>query len=212
MGGQSRCQGKMGDNSMRIIGMIVAVLVFCATGCSYNATGSMYKPNVNFTKPMKLAVVKFKNAEQPAVGQEAADMIAMAFFRKGFDIVEINQIINAPEQDKIYSAGLTAEVKTKLKNYGITAVILGSINEYYCIVDSSYLTSTLTGYEDRTCRVSFSATMIDLASGEILWGLSSSDAKAGDMLQADCVLRTMMRSLDKEIPLDLSRQQVVNTQ
>lgn len=188
---------------MKVRDIIILFFVICSIGCvNSSIMGSLYKPDVSFAKSMKIAVVKFKTTAQSALGQEAADLMEMAFFKKGFDVIDMNQILSTSEQNQVYDTGLTAEVKTKLQNYGVTAVITGTISEYKCSTTSSYLYSDFF----QTCHVSFSATMIDIISGEILWGLSSSDTKTGDDLQADSVLRIMIRSLDKEIPVDLNKK------
>jgi hypothetical protein len=190
---------------MKVKNVAILFLVFCFMGCANNMTGSLYKPGVGFTKPMKIAVAKFKITTQPAAGQEAADLMAMAFFKKGFDVIDMNQILSPAEQNQIYETGLSAEAKAKLKNYGVSAVIYGTITEYSC--SARYPLIRLTEDEaSQTCQASFSATMIDVISGEVLWGLSSSDMKSGAKLQASTVLRNMIRELDKEIPIDLSKQ------
>ena len=189
---------------MKARDVIILFFVVCTIGCAHNTTGSFYKPGVDFTKSIKIAVVKFNNTEHSASGQEASDLMAMAFLKKGFDVIEINQILSPSEQDKIYYTGLTAEVKTKLKNFGVNDVILGTINEYDCSTVSSDILN-LFNYNKHSCRVTFSVKMIDLISGEVLWGLSISDEKDGDNLNADIVLRSMIREMDTEIPGYLSK-------
>lgn len=194
---------------MKVRDVVILFFVICTIGCAHNTTGSFYKPGVDFTKSMKIAVVKFNNTKHPESGQEAADSMAVAFLKKGFDVIELNQILSPSEQDKIYYTGLTAEVKAKLNNFGVNDVILGTINEYDCSTVSKGMSSdilNLFNYYKRSCRVTFSVKMVDLISGEILWGLSISDEKDGDNLTADIVLRSMIREMDKEIPVYLSKQ------
>jgi hypothetical protein len=190
---------------MKVRDVVILFFVVCTIGCAHNVTGGFYKPGVDFAESKKIAVMKFKNTDHPASGQEAADLMAMAFLKNGFDLIEINQILSPSEQDKIYQTGLTAEVKTNLKNFEVDAVILGTINEYYCSNVSSFILNLFNSYR-HSCRVTFSVKMIDLISGEILWGLSISDEQDGDNLKAEIVLRSMIREMDKEIPVYLSKQ------
>jgi len=190
---------------MKVRDVIILFFVVCTIGCAHNTKGSFLKPGVDFTKSLKIAVVKFNHTNHPESGQEAADLMAVAFLKKGFNVIELNQILSPSEQDKIYYSGLTTEVKTKLNNFGINDVILGSINEYACSTVSSD-TLKLFNYYKHSCRVTFSVKMIDLISGEILWGLSISDEKSDDNLTADIVLRSMIREMDKEIPVYLNKQ------
>jgi len=188
---------------MKVRDVVILFFVVCTIGCAHNTTDSFYKPGVLVSaKSMKIAVVKFNTTKHPESGQEAADLMAGAFLKKGFDVIELNQILSPSEQDKIYYTGLTAEVKTKLKNFGVNDVILGTINEYGC----STVSYDLFYYYKHSCRATFSVKMIDLVSGEILWGLSISDEKDGDNLTADIVLRSMIREMDKEIPVYLTKQ------
>ncbi|MDQ5986731.1 MAG: hypothetical protein CSYNP_02462 [Syntrophus sp. SKADARSKE-3] len=190
---------------MKVRDIAIFAFVLCFMGCGGNMAGSLYKPGVGFTKPMKIAVAKFKITPQQEIGQEAADLMAMAFFKKGFDVVDMNQVLSPVEQSQIYDTGLSAEAKAKLKNYGITAVLFGTITEFRCSPRFPMIRLTEDG-ASQVCQASFSSTMIDVTSGEILWGLSSSDTMTDAKLKAGTVLRTMIRELDKEIPIDLSKQ------
>ena len=183
---------------MKIRNILIMFFLVCFIGCANGTTGSFYKPGVAFTKPVKIAVARFKAFSKPSSGQEASDLMAMAFFKKGYDIVEMNQILSLPEQEQIYDWGLTNDIKNKLKGFGVSAVIFGTVSEYRCSAKSAYI--HIPGDDDQTCWVSFSGTMVDSSSGDVLWMLSRSDTMTGDKLEAGSVLRSMMRRLDTEIP------------
>jgi hypothetical protein len=48
--------------------------------------------------------------------------------------------------------------------------------------------------------------MIKLDSGEILWGVSRSGEDAGDSINAGTVLRSMVKELGNELPVDAIKQ------
>lgn len=84
----------------------VVGLVFLALGCVQ--VNSYVKPDVDFSKIKKIAVVKFNS-------QVATDITILALIQRGFNVVE---------KEKLSESG-----KQSLQNEGIDAILYGSTEE-----------------------------------------------------------------------------------
>lgn len=187
--------------------LVVIGLCFCFFGCAHKAPGTNHQTEAVFPKTGKIAIVKFKNIESPASGQEAASLLALAFIRKGYNVIDANHMIASSDQDKIYYEVLTPEVKAKFKRYGVDAIVLGTIHDYACTnISSRFLALFNIDSYSLYCHAAVSVKMIHLDSGKILWGVSRSGEDAGDGINAGTVLRAMIMDLENEIPVDAAKQ------
>jgi hypothetical protein len=187
--------------------LIIIGLSFCFFGCAHKSPGTYQHTEALFSKTGKIAVMKFSSIESPAYGQEAANLLALAFMQKGYNVVDASNVLAVADQDKLYSGVLTDEIKTKFKNQGVKVIVLGTIHDYSCLsVASRFLALFSVDSYTQFCRVAISVKMIKLDSGEILWGVSRSGEDAGDSINAGMVLRNMIQELENELPVDAIKQ------
>ncbi len=157
------------------------------------------KTDVAFLKYKKIAVIKFRNSQDKPSGQEAADILALGFVKKGFNVVGSREIAALIDQDDVYKSGLTPEIKSRLKSAGIDGIVSGTIHEQFCSQPGSALLQ-LREKGNTHCTVDVETALLDLDSGEIVWGATASDVEDGKWVTADSVLRTVMWDVQQRIP------------
>ncbi len=187
--------------------LVVLGVSFCFFGCAHKSPGTYQHTEAVFSKTGKISVMKFNNIESPAYGQEAANLLALAFMHKGYSVIDASNVLSVADQDKLYSGVLTNEIKTKFKNNGVNAIVMGTIHDYSCTnVASNFLALFSINSYSQLCRTAISVKMIKLDSGELLWGVSRSGEDGGDNINAGNVLRNMIQELENELPADAIKQ------
>ncbi len=171
----------------------------CAAMFSSPRIDTSAKTDVAFLKYKKIAVIKFRNAQNKPYGQEAADILALGFVKKGFNVAGSREIAALIEQDDIYSAGLTPEIKSRLKSAGIDGIVSGTIHEQFCSQTATGLLA-LREKGKSHCVIDVETALLDLDSGEIVWGATASNVEDGKWVTADSVLRTVMVDVQDRIP------------
>ena len=183
--------------------LVVIGLFFCFFGCAHKSRGTYHHTEAVFPKAGKIAIMKFNAGAFSASGQEAANLLALAFMQKGYNVIDASNILALVDQEKLYTEVLTPEVKAKFKRSGVNSIVLGIIHDYSCTnVSSSFLALFNIESYRQYCRVAISVKMIQLDSGEILWGVSRSGEDAGDSINAGTVLRSIVMELEKDLPVD----------
>jgi hypothetical protein len=190
---------------MKIANLLIGLSAVAFMGCAMG--GSYARPEQNFLPYKKIAVISFSNPKDAPTGQEAADIVALEFTDKGFTVVGSSQLLAIIEQSELYTAGMTPDIKEKLKQSGIEAVVLGKINEYSCSNTDS-ARSVLTIGRKNVCNVTLTTQMVDINSGEIIWGASVADSQEGEGLTAKRVLIGLAKKLSSSIPDALQKQSV----
>lgn len=187
---------------MNIQRFFLLLLAFVFSGCANSAgphTQTIARTNVVLSEYKKIAVIKFQNPKNPASGHEAADILAIGFAGQGFNVVGTSQIAADIDQDAVYDVGLTPEIKSRLKGSGVQAIVVGTINQYFCShTDKPPL--LLKSQEDNHCSVTVTAKMMALETGEILWGTTKTDVEEGKWVTADSVMRSVLRDMQTTIP------------
>ncbi len=179
----------------------------CATIFCSPRVNTSSKTDVAFLKYKKIAVISFRNPQNKTSGQEAADILALGFVENGFNVAGSNEIAALIDQDEVYSSGLTPEIKSRLRSAGIDGVVTGNIYEKFCSQPVSGLL-LLKEKEKTHCAVNVDTKLLDLDSGEIIWGATSSDVKEGKWVTAESVLRTVMKQIDEKIPNIVQLKQI----
>jgi len=179
---------------------IKILLVFSAVtfmGCAMSHTYA--NPLQSFVPYNKIAVISFSNPKDAPAGQEAADIVALEFTNHGFTVVSSSQLAAMIDQNELYTAGLTQDIKEKLKQSGIEAVVLGKINEYNCSnTDTAPTVWNIT--RKNICYVTLTTQMFNVNSGEILWGSTVTDSQQGQTLTAKSVLISLAQKIENTIP------------
>lgn len=183
----------------KIFPLAVAVFVTLCSLADASPPNTSAKTDVALLQYKKIAAIKFKNPKNESSGREAADILALGFLKLGYNVVGSDQIASLINQDDVYSLGLTPEIKSKLKSAGIDSILTGTVNEYFCSGSESILPQLKAGGENH-CSATVTSMMLDLDSGEIVWGATGSDAADGKWVTADSVLRSVMQKLQGTIP------------
>jgi TolB-like protein len=182
---------------MKTVKFLLVLSAVAFMGCSMSRTYA--KPQESFLPYSKIAVISFSNPKDAATGQEAADIVALEFTNHGFSVIGSSQLTALIEQNDLYTAGLTPDLKAKLKQSGIEAVVLGRINEYRCS-NSDIAPTAWNITRKNICNVTLTTQMVDIDSGEIIWGATMSDSQEGQILTAKSVLISLAKKLDGTIP------------
>jgi hypothetical protein len=177
--------------------VLLLLALVALTGCT--GARSYSKPQSVLFPYKKIAVMKFANAKDPATGQEAADILALEFLNHKFPVVSSSQLTTFFSQDEYQNAGLTQGIKSRLKQEGIDALVSGTVNEYYC-TNSGSVPTLRSLSRTNTCFVTLTTQMVDVNSGEILWGATSSESMEGDDATAKKVLLSLAEKFGKSIP------------
>jgi len=147
------------------------------------------------------------NIASPASGQEASNLLALAFMRKGYNVIDASNVLASADQNTLYTEVLTPEVKAKFKHYGVGSIVLGTIHDYSCTnVASRFLALFNIDSYTQYCRVAISVKMIQLDSGEVLWGVSRSGEDSGNDINQGTVLRSTIMELENELPVHAAKQ------
>jgi hypothetical protein len=180
--------------------LMIIVIVFSGTSLAFSSQlETTTKTGLAFRDFKKIAVIKFKNPGVEPSGQVAADILALGFANQGFNVVGNSLIASQIDQDEIYRSGLSPEIKSKLKSSGIDAIVLGNVNEYYCSLPGGGPWLRRADVNNR-CTVSVTASMLNLDTGEIVWGVTGSDNQEGKWTTAESVLRSVMQDVQTTIP------------
>jgi hypothetical protein len=182
---------------MKITKILAVLSMILCTGCCLSR--SYAKPQEKFLPYKKIAVIKFYNPKDTAAGQEIADIVAVEFMNHGFAVVGNSQITPLIDQNELYVAGMTQDVKTKLEQAGIDALVMGTVNEYYCTNTESGRTFwSLAG--KNVCSVTLTAQLLDVNSGQIHWGTTVSESRDGADMTTKKVLLSLTKKIHSAIP------------
>jgi curli biogenesis system outer membrane secretion channel CsgG len=182
---------------MKTVKILLVLSAAAFMGCTMSRTYA--KPQESFLPYNKIAVISFSNPKDAPTGQEAADIVALEFTNHGFAVVGSSQLTALIEQSELYNTGLTPDIKAKLQQSGIEAVVLGRINEYHCSnTDTAPTAWNIT--RKTICTVTLTTQMVDINSGEILWGTTVADSHEGQGLTAKRVLISLTKKIDCTIP------------
>ena len=182
---------------MKTAKILLLLSAVAFVGCAVES--SYARPEHKFLLYRKIAVISFSNPKDAPAGQEAADIVALEFADKAFTVVGSSQLMALIEQSEFYTAGMTPEIKAKLKQSGIEAVVLGKISEYSCSNTDLPPTALNIGRKN-VCNVSLTAQMVDINTGEIVWGATASDTQEGAGLTPKRVLLGLAKKMSLSIP------------
>jgi hypothetical protein len=192
-----------GKTIMKMWKIFLTLCVFSISGCAIMyappRVNTSAKTNVAFLKYKKIAVITFHNPKNKPAGLEAANILALGFVKKGFNVAGNSEVASLIDQDDIYKSGLTPEIKSKLKSVGIDGIVTGTINEYFCSGPDTGLL-IIKERKDNHCSVNVQTELLDLDSGEIIWGTTASNVKEGKWVTEDSVLRIIMWYMQERVP------------
>lgn len=181
-------------------------ILFIISGCA--SVQSYSKPGVDFSKYKKIAIVKFYNPADPAVGQEVADILAMEFMRQGYTVVERSQLAAVIDEDKLLKSGLTSESKNSFQTMGVDSIFQGSVSRYGC--QSSFVYLYGSPIPTNVCHASFSMKMLDIQTGEVLWATNAAHSINDINATAHKVLLRIINKLDLPINTANNAQDILS--
>jgi len=176
------------------------LIVLLLSGC---ATADVYKkPGVDFSKYSKIAIVGFSCLPNPTVGQEVVDIVALEFLKKGYNVIERNQLSYILQEEKLKLVGLTEETKSKLRLSGICAIITGSVSRYDCRPSRALMPfmGTFIPMNTSDCHASLSLKMLDVQTGQVIWTANGSRSGNAASMTASKVLRRVINIISQQIP------------
>jgi len=176
------------------------LILLIVSGC---ATADVYKkPGIDFSKYSKIAVVGFSCLPNPTVGQEVADIVALEFLKKGYDVIERSQLSSILQEEKLKQTGLTEEAKSKLRLSGICAIVTGSVSRYDCRPSRTILPfmGTFIPMNTSDCHASLSLKMLCVQTGQVIWAANGSHSENAANMTANKVLRQVINIISQQIP------------
>jgi curli biogenesis system outer membrane secretion channel CsgG len=176
--------------------LILLIVSACATADVYK------RPGVDFSNYSKIAVVGFSCLPNPTVGQEVADIVALEFLKKGYNVIERSQLSHILQEEKLKLVGLTEETKSVLRLSGICAIITGSVSRYDCRPVQSILPfmGTFIPWNTSDCHASLSLKMLDVKTGQVIWAANGSHSENEARMTASKILRKVINIISQQIP------------
>jgi len=182
--------------------VIICLSFLFLCGCATPHILTHSKPDADFSKYRKLAVIRFACSE-PSIGQEVSDTIALHLMKRGYDIAERSQLSAVISENAIIDSGLTDKDRSALKLQGVDLLILGSVTRYDCqqsrfIVPSAY---GAIGGSTNLCHASISLKMVNIQNGEVLWAAQGSHSLKGGSMTAGKLLQKVIKAMENKMPL-----------
>lgn len=189
---------KLSSLKVSLLSLSVIMLSSCAA-----LLDSYKKDDVDFSKYNKVSVVRLDSISNQSAGQEIADIVALEFMKKGYQVVERSQLKSIIDEEALRHTGLSADSKEKLKIAGIDAIITGSVANYDCA--PSAVEYQGIKINQTTCSVTLALKMLDVNTGELVWAANGSHSDSGIQLNAQQVLKEIIKKLEKVIPVKGSK-------
>ena len=170
---------------------------------------SFKRPEIDFRIYNPIAVWTFTcPIENPAIGGEIADIVAIELLKKGYNVIERNQIeIVLKEQGLILSGALKSTDIIQIGNiFNVFGIITGNVAEYKSDKRIAYLPYQGTTLPIQKTRSTFSVTMkmLDIETGKLLWS-STGSQRGRNCLPSTLAKSTIKRCLRDIPPLNVNK-------
>lgn len=192
---------KEGQNYMKTKLYLSILLLLIIYGCA--TAQSFKKPCVDFSQYKKIAIIKFDCLSDPTAGQEVADIIALEFIKRGYDVIERSQLNAIIDENILISSGLTESNKSALQLSGIDGIVVGSLSRYDCYPSKApiyYMGKILAVLNTNKCYASLSLKMLDVKKGEVIWAANGSHSRDAVNMTAYKALQEVIDILREQIP------------
>ena len=136
---------------MKKLFVLLLGIVLLSLGCI--TVQSYTKPDVDFSKIKKIALIKL-GAQDASLSQIVTDELTLVFRKKGFNIIEKEQLKVIIDENTIIQSGLRETDRNTLALAGIDAVFVGAV---------------IMKKESRGDPIALSLKMFDIKSGVVLW-------------------------------------------
>lgn len=188
---------------MKISHLLLLSTLVALAGCA--AAGSVAKPGFEMGNCKKIAVAGFRNSS-PARGTEIGDLLALGLVKRGYVVVDSSSLSPVINRDELYESGLTPEIKGKLKELGIDALVLGTIVDAGCSMAGGGA-AALAPYRKNRCTSTVLVKMIDPSSGELLWGATARETGEAVGMTEDSASMMAVESINAAIPAQCTEPQ-----
>ncbi len=209
-------------NLKSVICNLQFVIIFLIVGCATAPdmiTDSYLKPEIDFSKFERVAVMGFSDAPNAAgSGKEIADIAGLEMLRKGYDVLERNQVEFLLQEQKLGLSGvLDQQTATQVGNIlGVKAIVTGTVGTYHR--EKIYqggaeinlpgpmeeLTRFIIGPRETVrYEVSLTMKMVDIENGAVVW--FGSGSLSGNDTSANLAKKIIIKCL-KTIPLQKSKK------
>lgn len=175
----------------------ILLAIFCLFIFSCSSLINSYKnQNVDFENYKKLAVTSFLCDSEYLSGQTLADFITVEFMRKGYQIVERNQMKIIIDEKVLNTTGLTETQKKNLKILGIDAIITGTFQSKRSSIPQLPEVKEMI-FEQNS---NMSVKMIDSQTGEVLWLSNGLHSEKSSNINFQNIITIFLNDLRPQIP------------
>ncbi len=207
-------------NLKSVIVFLVILCVGCATRPEIITDGYL-RPGIDFNKYERIAVTGFTDApDAPNSGKEIADIVGLEMLKRGYNILERNQVELILHEQRLGLSGvLDSQTVNEIgKILGVQAIITGTVGTYHrekiyqggaeinlpLLGPMKELTRIIIpGGETLKYEVSLTIKMIDVETGIVTWFASGS--LSGSETSAILAKKIVLQSL-KTIPLQKGKK------
>jgi len=204
---------KSSIGNLQFIILLLLLIIGCATTPGV-IIDSYFKPGIDFTKYERVAVTGFTDAPNAlGSGKEIADLVGLEMLKKGYNVLERNQVEVILQEQKLSLSGVLAPetINQAGKILGVPIIITGTVGTYHrekvyqegAEIDFPTPMRELTrviipGGETLKYEVSLTMKMVDVETGTVVWFASGS--LSGSETSATLAKKIILQCL-KTIPL-----------
>ncbi|MCB4792892.1 MAG: CsgG/HfaB family protein [Elusimicrobia bacterium] len=179
------------------------ILIFIVSAVSLNSCivqSTVLKPDYDFNKIKRVAVIDFQNApNDPVSGAMAQDLFIKYMLLAGYNVVERGELEQILKERHIALSGMVEpkEAKTLGRISGIDAIVTGSVQQF---IPENYF---YEGGNPRfiAAQVGVTARMIDVGTGEVLWSGSNSYDGMNTQIASEYLISSIVRQFKKDISI-----------
>lgn len=179
-----------------------ALLGACALLSSCAVDSSILKPNYDFTKIRRVAVLEFRDAPYvPNTGAMVSQLFVKHLLKAGYNVVERDELEALLRERQLTMSGIVGSpelAKEFGKLSGIDAFIAGSIT--LCVLPQDIYEGGMTRYV--AAQVGVVSRMISVDTGEVLWAGSDTYDSMNMQTAFDYLIGSLVRQLRDDIRVD----------
>lgn len=175
----------------------IFLLLFSLIFVSCSSLINSYKnQSIDFENYKKLAVTSFVCDSEYLSGQTLADFVTVEFMKKGYQIIERNQMKTIIDEKILNTTGLTENQKKSLKISGIDAIITGTFQSKRVLLQQVPDVKEQLFEQNSIMTVK----MIDSQTGEVLWLANGLHTEKNSNISFQNIINSFINELKSQIP------------
>ncbi len=164
---------------MKKLSVLLIGIFLLSSGCI--TVQSYTKPDVDFSKIKKIALIKL-GAQDALLSQIVTDHVSLGFRKKGFNIIEKEQLKVIIDENVIMQSGLTEQDRKTLSLAGVDGVIVGTVRlRTYRTGSVGASPNLLIGKSTEKEKLQLSVKMYDIRNGDVVWSANIHDLDSNDL-------------------------------